>query len=33
MEINGKQIARTPIKLKILKEFKSINWRKTDGNT
>jgi hypothetical protein len=32
-EINGKQIARTPIKLKILKEFKSINWRKTDGNT
>lgn len=32
-EVGGKQISRTPIKLKILKEFKSIQWRKTDGNT
>lgn len=32
MEINGRQIARTPIKLKILKEFKSIQWKETNGN-
>lgn len=33
MEINGKKMSRTPIKLKILREFKSIDWNKTDGNT
>lgn len=33
MRINGELISRTPIKLKILMAFESINWRKTDGNT
>jgi hypothetical protein len=32
-EINGKEIGRTPVKLKILKEFKSIQWKETNGNT
>lgn len=33
IEINGEKRAKTPLRLKILKEFKSINWRKTDGDT